>query len=84
MRQFLTDMSVCGYDDCASVVDLKFLLLLPRVQRGTSDPKATLELIFASVPLIPKFASGVPHNRANFGIGTLAFVLPHKDKESEE
>ena len=37
----------------------------------TNFGKRALELIFASVPLIPKFASGVPHNPANFGIGTL-------------
>jgi hypothetical protein len=28
---------------CTSVVDLKFLPLLPRARKGTSDPKTTLE-----------------------------------------
>jgi hypothetical protein len=52
-------------------VDLKFLPLLPRVRKGTSDPKTTLETIFASVPLILKFASEVPQGFANFGTRTL-------------
>src|SRR5262249_40668098 len=37
-----------------------------RVQSGTRI------IDFASVPLIPRFASSVPQGRANLGIGTLA------------
>ena len=49
------------------MVDLKFLVKELQIQ------KPHWKLIFASVPLIPKFASEVPQGFANFGIGTLAF-----------
>src|SRR5580704_2683627 len=39
--------------------------------RPTRRDVVVTELIFASVPLIPKFASEVPQGFANFGIGTL-------------
>src|SRR5712692_10055956 len=55
-----------------SAVDLKFLSVVRRARIGTSNPKPHQNHNVASVPLIPKFASGVPQVLANFGIGTLA------------
>src|SRR5580704_5140995 len=49
--------SVCAdswideYAHGASVVDLKFLRLLPRARKGTSDPKTTLETYICQCPL---------------------------------
>jgi hypothetical protein len=44
-----------------------------RVQSGTRI------IDFASVPLIPRFASSVPQGQANLGIGTLGFRVPGQD-----
>jgi hypothetical protein len=41
-------------------------------QSPSATQKPHQNLIFASVPLLPKFASEVSRGFANFGIGTLA------------
>src|SRR5260370_22400736 len=48
-----------------------------RVRKGTSNPKPHENHNVASVPLIPKFASGVPQVLANFGIATLDTRAPN-------
>src|SRR5260370_41524566 len=49
-------------------------MVLRRGRIGTSNPKPHKTHSFASVPLIPKFASEGPRVPANFGIGTLAMT----------
>ena len=59
-------------DHAGSAVDLKFLQSGGELDDELQIQKPHYNYNFASVPLIPKFASEGPQVLANFGIGLLA------------